>query len=101
MAVIYLLLAKYKIGLFKRKCFFITDDEGIKYCFHLLQTPVFIAWHLIEKVNFQIYEINLTVKGVNGIVNIQTNYFTNKEEVTFLKQEIKRRIELNKEQITQ
>ncbi|NQW42784.1 MAG: hypothetical protein HQ463_05060 [Bacteroidetes bacterium] len=74
MAFIYLILSKSKLGFFNRQCFLHLNNEGIRYSFHLYQKPVFIAWHLIERVNYQLYEINLKISESGLLVSIPIGY---------------------------
>ena len=84
MAAIFLVLSKNKMGFFKRKCFLFVNDEGIRYSFHLYQKPIFIAWELVNKVNYQLYEINIKLKS-GQVVCIPVGYLKNPDDLEALK----------------
>ena len=85
MAVVFLVLSKNKMGFFKRQCFLFVNDEGIRYSFHLYQKPVFVAWELINKVNYQLYEINIKLKESGQVVCIPFGYLKNPDDLEELK----------------
>ncbi len=85
LAIIYLILRKFKVSYFKRQCFIYVDDTGIKYCLHIYQRPVFIAWEQIDKINYQIYEINIKIVSTGEVISIQIGYLKNPEEFEELK----------------
>ncbi len=88
LALAYLALKKLNLGLFRRKCFLILDDEGMKYCFHLFQQPRSLRWEQVEKVNYQLYEINLRIRDIGQIVSIQTSYLEHPSEFEKLREMI-------------
>lgn len=79
LALIYLGFRKLKLGFFKRQCFIFIDDEGIRYCLHVYQKPVFIAWQQIDRINYQMYEINIKLKESGSVICIQIGYLKNPE----------------------
>ncbi len=85
MAGIYILLSKNRLGFFSRQCFLFLNNEGIRYSFHLYQKPVFVAWHLIDKVNYQLYEINIKLKDSGQVVCIPIGYLKNADDFEELK----------------
>jgi hypothetical protein len=81
----YMGLRRTELGIFRRKCFLILDEEGIKYCFHLLQQPKSLLWSQVEKVNYQLYEINFRLMESGLIISMQLSYLENPEEFQELK----------------
>lgn len=81
MTLTYIILRKMRLGFFKNEAFLILDDEGMRYSFHLLQSPKLLRWDLIEKVNFQMYEVNFRLKLSGEVISIQKGYFTDPEDV--------------------
>ena len=77
----YLLLKKMKLGLFAKQCFLILDEEGIRYCFHLFQQPRSMQWSQIEKVNYQLYEINFKLSLSGEIISFQKSYLDNSDDL--------------------
>ena len=80
MFLIYIGLRKIEFGFFKRKSFLYVDEDGIRYCFHLYQKPVFIAWDILESANHQLYETNLKIKSSGEIISIQKGYFNDEQD---------------------
>lgn len=74
MALIYFIFRTYRISYFSRQCFLFIDDSGIKYCLTIFQKPVFIAWEQIERINYQLYEINIRIKNTGEVISIQIGY---------------------------
>jgi hypothetical protein len=81
MAITYIILRKFKLGFFKNEAFLILDDEGMRYSFHLLQSPKLLRWDLVEKVNFQLYEVNFRLKLSGEVISLQKGYFDDPEDV--------------------
>jgi hypothetical protein len=77
----YLLLKKLKLGLFAKQCFLILDEEGIRYCFHLFQQAKSLQWSQIEKVNYQLYEINFKLSVSGEVISFQKSYLDNPEDL--------------------
>ncbi len=88
MALSYLILRNMKLGIFKKQCFLILDDEGIRYCFHLFQQARILKWEQVDKVNYQLYEFNFKLKESGEVINIQTSYLEHEEEIEELRKEI-------------
>ena len=84
----YMIFRKLELGIFKRRCFLILDEDGIRYCFHLLQHPRSLLWSQVEKVNYQIYEINIRVKNTGQVISMQTSYLEDPEDFNELKRMI-------------
>lgn len=91
--VIYMFLSKNKLAFFKRNAFLILDDEGVKYCFHLYQQPKSLKWEQVEKVNYQMYEINLKLKENGQIICFQTSYLKHPTDVDKIIAKIKEHCE--------
>lgn len=87
--VFYVILRKLKLAFFKRNTFLTTDAEGIRYCFHLYQQPRFLRWDQVDKVNYQLYEINFRLKITGEIISFQKGYFANTEEMDAFCEDIK------------
>jgi hypothetical protein len=85
MAIAYLILRSFKLGLFKKECFLITDDEGIRYCFHLFQQAKFLRWDQIDKVNYQLYEINFKLNISGQVISMQTSYISDDSDLVKFK----------------
>lgn len=85
LATAYLLLRKSELGLFRRKCFLVLDEEGLKYCLHLFQQPKSLLWSQVEKVNYQMYEINLRLTESGKIISLQISYLDDPEDFPQLK----------------
>jgi hypothetical protein len=85
LAIIYLILRKLKISYFKRQCFIFIDDTGIKYCLHIYQRPVFIAWEQIARINYQLYETNIQIASTGEVISIQVGYLQNPEDFEIMK----------------
>lgn len=83
--IAYLILRKFKLGLFGKQCFLILDDQGIKFCFHVLQQPKSLRWDQIDRVNFQMYEINLKLNVTGEIISFQTAYLMDDKDVNEVK----------------
>lgn len=83
--VAYVLLRMAKFGFFKRQTFFVMDEEGIKYCFHLYQKPLFLKWDLVDKVNYQMYETNFKLKVSGEIISMNMGYFQNPDDIVEIK----------------
>jgi hypothetical protein len=94
MAIAYLILRKLKLGLFKKECFLILDDEGIRYCYHLFQQAKFLRWDQIEKVNYQMYEVNFKLKESGAVISMQTSYLKEQSEVEEFKSIINQNCEM-------
>jgi hypothetical protein len=93
LALAYMLLKKLELGLFRRKCFLVADEEGIRYCFHLFQQPRVLLWNQVEKVNYQMYEINLRLKESGQVISLQTSYLENPSEFPMLRELINAKCE--------
>ena len=61
------------------------DEEGIKYCFHLYQKPLFLKWDLVDKVNYQMYETNFKLKVSGEIISMNMGYFQNPDDIVEIK----------------
>lgn len=85
LTIIYLILRKLKVSYFKRQCFIFVDETGIKYCLHIYQRPVFIAWEQVDKINYQLYEINIKIVSTGEVISIQIGYLNNPEDFEVLK----------------
>lgn len=85
LALIYLLFRAVKLSFFKRQCFIFLDDEGIRYCLHVYMRPVFIAWNQIDRINYQMYEINIKLKESGLVICIPTGYLKNPDDREELK----------------
>ncbi len=85
MAVSYFLLKRLELGIFRKKCFLILDDEGIRYCFNLFQQPRILRWDQIEKVNYQLYEINFKLRDSGDIICFQISYLDDEAEIELLR----------------
>ncbi len=81
LAATYLMLKKLNLGLFAKQCFLILDEEGIRYCFHLFQQPRSMQWNQIEKVNYQLYEINFKLSLSGEIISFQKSYLDNPDDL--------------------
>ena len=81
LAITYLMLRKLNLGLFSKQCFLILDEEGIRYCFHLFQQPRSMQWSQIEKVNYQLYEINFKLSLSGEIISFQKSYLDNPDDL--------------------
>jgi hypothetical protein len=86
LALAYMVLKKNELGLFKRKCFLVLDEEGMRYSFHLFQQPKSLLWSQVDKVNYQLYEINLRLHESGRIISLQTSYLEDPEEFPKLKE---------------
>lgn len=87
--VAYLLMSKYRLAVFARESFLIVDEEGIRFCFHLFQQAKSLRWDQVDKVNFQMYEINLKLKNTAEIISFQTAYLDDQTEVEDLRNYIR------------
>lgn len=85
MLLSYVILRKLNLGLFRKQCFLITDEDGIRYCFHVFQQPRILRWDQVEKVNFQMYEINFRLKESGEVISMQTSYLTNPSDIEIFK----------------
>ncbi len=85
MAALFVVLRKLKVGFFSRKCFIFLDDAGIRYCLHVYQQPTFIAWDQIDRITYQMYEINIKIKESGHVICLQVGYLNNPEEFQELK----------------
>lgn len=81
----YIIMSKNRMAFFKRECFFILDGEGMKYSFHLYQQPKSLLWSQIDKVNYQLYEINVKLKNTGEIISFQSGYLENKDDMKEIK----------------
>jgi hypothetical protein len=81
----YIIMSKNRLAFFKRECFFILDEQGMKYSFHLYQQPKSLLWSQIDKVNYQLYEINVKLKNTGEIISFQSGYLENKEDLVEIK----------------
>ena len=86
MALVYLILRKFKLGFFKQECFLIIDELGVRYSFTVIQRPRILKWEQVDKVNYQLYEINFKLKESGEIISMQTSYLENEDEIPELKQ---------------
>lgn len=66
-----------------------TDADGVRYCFHLYQQPRLLRWDQVDKVNYQLYEINFRLKETGEIISFQKGYFAKTEEMDAFCEEIK------------
>jgi hypothetical protein len=89
MALVYLIFRKFKFGFFKQECFLILDEIGVRYSFTVIQRPRILKWEQVDKVNYQLYEINFKLKESGEIISMQTSYLENEEEISELKSIIK------------
>ena len=85
MALIYLILRKFRLGFFKQECFLIVDEIGVRYSFTVIQRPRILKWEQVDKVNYQLYEINFKLKETGEIISMQTSYLENEAEIPELK----------------
>jgi hypothetical protein len=85
MAIIYMVLRKFRLGFFKQECFLILDGEGLRYSFTVIQRPRILKWEQVDKVNYQLYEINFKLKETGEIISMQTGYLENEAEISDLK----------------
>ena len=85
MAIVYMVLRKFRLGFFKQECFLIADDIGVRYSFTVIQRPRILKWEQVDKVNYQLYEINFKLKETGEIISMQTSYLENEAEVPELK----------------
>jgi fatty acid desaturase len=90
MAIAFLLFRKTQLGVFGKKCFLIVDEEGIRYCFHLMQQARLLRWDQVDKVNFQMYEINFKLKESGQVISMQTSYLEDPSEADELRADISR-----------
>lgn len=70
------------------------DNEGIRYCFHLFQQARSLKWEQIEKVNYQLYEINFKLKESGEIISFQTSYLDDESDLKELKEIIEQNCEM-------
>ncbi len=94
LALSYWVLSSNRIGLFKKQCFLVLDEEGIRYCFHIFQQPKFLKWEQIEKVNHQLYEINFKVVETGEVISMQKSYLNDPSEVVLLEEMINQKCQL-------
>ena len=80
-----MVLRKFRLGFFKQECFLIVDDIGVRYSFTVIQRPRILKWEQVDKVNYQLYEINFKLKETGEIISMQTSYLENEAEVPELK----------------
>lgn len=85
MAIVYMILRKFRLGFFKQECFLIVDEIGVRYSFTVIQRPRILKWEQVDKVNYQLYEINFKLKETGEIISMQTSYLENEAEVPELK----------------
>jgi hypothetical protein len=85
LALAYMALRKMNLGIFRRKCFLTLDEEGMKYCFHLFQQPRSLRWEQVDKVNYQLYEINLRLKDSGQVISMQVSYLEDPNDFEELK----------------
>lgn len=85
MALIYLIFRKFRLGFFKQECFLIVDEIGVRYSFTVIQRPRILKWEQVDKVNYQLYEINFKLKETGEIISMQTSYLENEGEIPELK----------------
>lgn len=95
MLIAYLVLRKLRWGLFRKESFLILDDEGIRYSFHIFQVPKLLKWEQVDKVTFQMYEINFKLKESGEVISMQTSYLQDPEELKSLKEMISSRCTLS------
>jgi hypothetical protein len=88
MAGAYLLFKRMNIGLFSRTPFLILDANGMRYCFHIFQQPRILLWSQVEKVNYQLYEINLRLRESGQMISIQVAYLEEASDLKELKETI-------------
>ena len=74
-----------QLGFFKQECFLILDGEGLRYSFTVIQRPRILKWEQVDKVNYQLYEINFKLKETGEIISMQTGYLENEAEISDLK----------------
>jgi hypothetical protein len=94
MAIIYLLFRKLRLGFFKQECFLILDEVGVRYSFTVIQRPRILKWEQVDKVNYQLYEINFKLKETGEIISMQTSYLENEAEIPELKAYIESQCEM-------
>ncbi len=85
MALVYLILRKFRLGFFKQECFLIVDEIGVRYSFTVIQRPRILKWEQVDKVNYQLYEINFKLRETGEIISMQTSYLQNESEIPELK----------------
>ncbi len=85
MALVYLIFRKFRLGFFKQECFLIVDEIGVRYSFTVIQRPRILKWEQVDKVNYQLYEINFKLKETGEIISMQTSYLENEAEIPELK----------------
>lgn len=90
MAIVYLLLRKFRLGFFKQECFLIVDETGIRYSLTIIQEPKLLKWDIVDRVNFQLYEINFKLKETGEIISIQPSYLEDESEIPELRTYIER-----------
>lgn len=85
LAIAYLVLRHFRLGFFRRQCFILLDDEGMKYCFNLYQQPRSLLWSQVERVNYQLYEINFMLKDSHKILSIPVTYLAHEDDLEEIK----------------
>lgn len=85
MLLAYWLLRRLGLGFFGKQCFLILDEVGIRYCFHVFQQPRLLKWEQVDKVNFQMYEINFRLKESGEVISMQTAYLEHPSDTEELK----------------
>lgn len=85
MTLVYLVFRKFRLGFFKQECFLILDEIGVRYSFTVIQRPRILKWEQVDKVNYQLYEINFKLKETGEIISMQTSYLENEAEIPELK----------------
>ena len=85
LAIAYYILSRYRLGFFRRQCFLLLDDEGVKYCFNLFQQPRSLLWSQVERVNYQLYEINFMLKDSGKILSLPITYLDDEEDLDEIK----------------
>lgn len=89
LAIAYIVLRHFRLGFFRRQCFLLLDDEGIKYCFNLFQQPRSLLWNQVENVSYQMYEINFMLKETYKVLSVPTTYLDHEEDLEEIKSLIK------------
>lgn len=85
LAIAYYILSHFRLGFFKRQSFLLLDEEGMKYCFNLYQQPRSLLWNQVEKVNYQLYEINFMLKESHKILSIPITFLAHEEDLEEIK----------------
>ncbi|MBX2985364.1 MAG: hypothetical protein LC109_12160 [Bacteroidia bacterium] len=59
------------------------NDKGIEFRTNIFNKPAFLAWDIVDRVSFHIYEINLRLRNSNRVINFQTNYLNSVDVEVF------------------